>query len=68
MWKGREIMWIQQIINTKRNSNSSQKELVNPFALHTTIHNSMQLAITLRMFSLPRIVYSSLIYETLVIL
>lgn len=67
MRKGRDIMWIQQMIHTKRGTfELLQREMANRFALHITIRNLMRLVITLRMFSLLRIVYCSLIYETLV--
>ena len=60
-------MWKQQTINTKRGTfELLLKAVANRFALHITIPNLMRLVITLRMFSLLRIVYCSLIYEALV--
>ena len=51
MRKGRDIMWTQQIINTKRGTfELFTKEMANRFVLHITIHNLMKLGITLRMF------------------
>ena len=67
MGKGRDIMWKQQMVNTKRGTfELLLKAVANRFALHITIRNLMRLVITLRMFSLLRIVYCSLIYEMLV--